>query len=181
MTIPGRGRLAGHRPARKAELRSEGVSYGKGPRERKVAHRLPGERTPRVGHRRTDRRHTRLADPGRRLRRGHDNYIPAGHLADAQHAVVVVMGLPDGAFVQLDLVEQNRAQAEADAALHLRLHIVGVDGDAAVDRAPHALHLRQSVAPARNLGDLRDVAFERLMYGNAARTSLAHLGALPAG
>src|SRR3954469_3053400 len=146
-----------------------------------MAHRLPGERTPRVGDRRTDRRHTRLADAGRRLGRAHDHDIDAWHFADAEHAVVVVVGLDHAAFVQRDLVEENRAQAEADAALHLRLHIVGVDGDAAVDRAPHALHLRQSVAAARNLGDLRDVAFERLMYGNAARTSLAHLGALPAG
>src|SRR3954464_1778548 len=180
MTIPGRGRLAGHRPARKAELRSEGASYGKGPRERKVAHRLPGERTPRIGHCRPDRRHARFADARRRLGRGDDHYIDARHLADAEHAVVVVVGLDHAAFVQRDLVEENRAQAEADAALHLRLHVVGVDGDAAVDRAPYALDLRQSVAPARNLGDLRDVAFERLMHGNAARTTLATLGALPA-
>src|SRR2546423_5241485 len=146
-----------------------------------MAHRLSGERTPGIGHCRPDRRHARFADASRRLGRGHDHYIDAWHFADAEHAVVVVIGLHDAAFVQRDLVEENRAQAEADAALHLRLHIVGVDGDAAVDRAPHALDLRQSVAAARNLSDLRDVAFERLMHGNAARTTLAHFGAFPAG
>src|SRR3954464_13593560 len=102
MTIPGRGRLAGHRPARKAELRSEGVSYGKGPRERKVAHRLPGERTPRTGPYRPDRRHARFADARRRPGRGDDHYIDARHPADAEHAVVVVLCLVPAAVVQSD-------------------------------------------------------------------------------
>src|ERR1044071_6422062 len=85
-----------------------------------MADRLPGERTPRVGHRRTDRRHTRLTDAGRRLGRGHDHYIDAWHFADAEHAVVVVIGLDDAAFVQRNLVEENRAPAEAEAAPHTR-------------------------------------------------------------
>src|SRR4051812_6398224 len=76
---------------------------------------------------------------------------------------------------------QDRSQAEADAAFHLRLDVVRVHRDAAVHGAPDPLDFRQAIAPARDFRDLRDVSLERFMDGDPPRTALPDLGALPAG
>ena len=65
------------------------------------------------------------------------------HLVDAQHAIVVEIRLLNvPALAERDLAEQDGAEAEADAALHLRADDVRVDRHAAIDRAPDLVHAR---------------------------------------
>ena len=77
---------------------------------------------------------------GRRIRR-HDVDFDDRHLIDAQRRVGVVVGLIDSAIGQGNRLAENRAQAEADAALHLGHHLIGVDRRAAINRADDALDL----------------------------------------
>src|SRR2546421_2528308 len=146
-----------------------------------MTHRLAGKRAPCIGNGGTDRRHAGFADAGRLLRRRDDGDFDARHLADAQHPVVVVVGLHHPAFVQRDLVVEDRAKAEADAAFHLRLDGVGIHGYAAIDRAPYFFDLRQAVLAFRYFRDLGDITVEGLLHGYAARPLRAYLGSLPAG
>ena len=81
------------------------------------------------------------------------------------------VGLIDVSVGERDLAVQRRRQAVADAALHLRLHHVGRDCDAAVDRAHHAID-RDLVAAHRNFRHLRHHRAEGLVHGDAASAPL---------
>ena len=68
--------------------------------------------------------------------------------------------------LDLDLRDVHGAESEADAAFHLGADHVGIDGDAAVDRADDALDLDLAVGH-RHVGDLRDERAEGLVHRNA--------------
>ena len=124
------------------------------PGKRQAMDRAAAERQPGIGDRRRDGRHAGLADPRGRRRRRHDVHLDARHLVDAQDPEVVEVGLLHAPVDHGDLAPERRAEAEADAALHLRAHDVGVHRDAAVHRADDALDPGEAIAVARHLGHL---------------------------
>src|SRR5690606_2438568 len=99
----------------------------------------------RVGDRGGDWRCARFSDAGRRLGRRYDVHFDFGHLVDAQHLVVVEVRLHDLAVVQRNFAHEQRRQAIADAAFHLRNDNIRVDGDTAVEGAYDALDLETSI------------------------------------
>jgi len=142
-------------------------------REGKAPYRFPRQFAPGIGDRRRDRRKAGLTDTARLLGRSDDRHLNIGHLADAQRAIAVEIGLlHDTALAQRQLGIERMAEAIADPALHLRADDVGVHRDPAIDRAPHFMDLGQSVGADRNLGDLRDKAVKALMHRHAPGTTL---------
>src|SRR5580700_4193602 len=104
----------------------------------------------------------------------HDVHFDLGHLANAGRLVVVKVALLDHAFVQGDPVAQDHGQPEPDRSLELRGDHIGVDGDAAVDRADDAVNLDLG----RRSGDLGDHGYarvERVVVGEAAAPSVLRL------
>jgi hypothetical protein len=77
--------------------------------------------------------------------------------------------LPEG-----DLVEQHRTESESDAAFHLRLDDVGIDRNAAIDRAPHAVDPRRAALANRHFGDLGNIGVEALVNRDAAFAATGH-------
>ena len=95
-------------------------------------------------------------------------HLDARHLGHAQHRVVVEVRLLDHPVLERNRPAERRRQAEAYAGLHLHRDDVRVDGDAAVDRAHHAIDMH-GVLAARHLDDLGDERIEGFMHRNAAR------------
>ena len=75
----------------------------------------------------------------------HDMHLDLRHLVDAQHLIGVEVGLLDLAVLQRDRAIERRAEAEADAAFHLRRDHVGIDRRAAIDGADDAVDLDLAV------------------------------------
>ena len=86
--------------------------------------------------------------------------------------VVVEIALLDTPVLQRDLAPKRRAQSIDDGALHLRFDRVRIDGDAAIDRADHALDGDLAIRRDGNLGDLRHVGAEHILHGDAAARAL---------
>ena len=66
-------------------------------------------------------------------------------LVDAQYPIIVEIALLNAAVPDRDFAEEGGGQSENHAALDLRLHCVGVDDHAAVDRANHALYAHLTI------------------------------------
>jgi hypothetical protein len=62
-----------------------------------------------------------------------------GHLVDTQSPIGVEIALLDAPILEGDLAVKRGGETVDDGALHLRLDGVGIDDDAAVDRASDAL------------------------------------------
>ena len=74
---------------------------------------------------------------------------------------------------------QGRAESERDAGFHLRHHAIGIDRDAAIDRADHAMHAHLALFD-RHLGNLGNKAAEGFMHGNSASATDQGLARRPA-
>ena len=141
-------------------------------REREDAHALARCGVDRVGDRRPDRRHTRLADPCRPLGAWNHVDFHLRHFVEAQHVVTVEIALLDSAARDGDLRLHDGTEAEADPAFHLGPDDVWVDRHSAIDGADDALDLRLSPVIDGYLGDLRHVGLEQLGDRNAAESAL---------
>src|SRR5262245_27139336 len=165
----------------------------RGPRllaDRQLAKPLARRREDRIRERRHHTRRARLADSTWRLQVLHQVDPDPRRLADAQHPVVAEVGLLDTAVLDRDLAMQRGGQAEDDAALHLRADGVGVDLDAAIDRAPHMGRVDGTVLVDADLDHLRDEAAEagakrdasplpgrkRLAPSGSLRSDFQHVG-----
>ena len=100
-------------------------------------------------------------------------YLDLRHLVHAQHLEVVEVRLLDPPFLQGDRAVPGSRQGEADAALHLRLDHIRVDGDATVHGAHHTIQTVTAIALHRDLGDLRHEGAEGFVHGNTPPALLA--------
>ena len=104
------------------------------------------------------------------------------HLVDAQHAVVVEVGLLHPPLVDGDFAIERRGQAEDQPAFELRHDRVGIDGDAGIHHRGHAAQQHLAVFVDFRLDHGRDKAGERWLHAYAApdarRQRLAPIGFL---
>src|SRR6516164_11037356 len=96
-----------------------------------------------------------LAHPARRLGALDDVDVDGRRLVHAQDLVRVEVGLLDTPVLERDLAIERGRDAEDDPALDLRLHRVGIDGRAAIDRADHPPDANRSVLAHFDFSDLR--------------------------
>src|SRR5262245_43534243 len=136
--------------------------------ERQLAQALAGCREDRVGNRGNDSRGSGFAHPARRLGALEDVNLDGGRLVHAQHLVGIEVGLLDTAVFQRDLAVERRRDAEDDPALDLRLHGIGIDHSAAIDRADDAPDANRSVLRHFDFGNVRHVGGEDELQGDAA-------------
>ena len=94
-----------------------------------------------------------------------------GDLGDPHHRVGVEVRLLDAAAVERDLAVERRGHRVDRAALHLRLDLIRVDRDPAVDRADEAVDPYRAVVGDRDLGHVRRVARVGEAHRDAARAS----------
>src|SRR5260370_42178955 len=78
-------------------------------------------------------------------------------LVHAQDLVVMEVALLDAPILEGDLAIERRRDAEHDRALDLRLNGVGIDRDAAIDRADDPVDANNSVPRHLDFGNLRHV------------------------
>ena len=97
--------------------------------------RHAGRGVDRIAQRRRASGPAGLADAAGLLAALDDVHVDRRHLVDAQHAVVVEIGLLHAAVFDGDLAVQRRSEPEDQPALKLRHDGVGIDGDAGIDRA----------------------------------------------
>src|SRR5438876_1773983 len=135
---------------------------------RQLANPLRGCREDRVRDRRHHGRRPGLAHATRRLAALHQVYLYRRSLAHAQRPVVVEVVLLRATVLDSHFAPQGGRHAKDDAALHLRFHDFGIDDRAAVDRAHHAGDAHLPLPRHRHLGDLRDVAAERMQQRDPA-------------
>jgi len=128
----------------------------------------------------TDAGHAGLPTPVGFSFEGTIDRLDARHLTDAQRPVVVEVRLRHVSRGHCDLVEEDRAETEADAAF-IAISRCPDSVRAAVDGAPDPLHLREAVLAARDFRDLCDVGAERLLHGDATSTPDPGLRTLPLG
>jgi len=91
-----------------------------------------------------------------------------GRFEHPQHGRVVEIVLLNTAVLERDFGFECSGQAKNDAAFHLRLDDVGIDGAPAINGANHTMHTYGAVLFDRSLHNLGDVAIERKMRGDAA-------------
>ena len=91
-----------------------------------------------------------------------------GRFEHPQHGIVVEIVLLNAAVLERDFGFECSGQAKNDAAFHLRLDDVGIDGAPAINGANHTVHTYGAVLFNRSLHNLGDVAIERKMRGDAA-------------
>ena len=121
----------------------------------------------RVAQRRRPRRHAGLADAAGRLAALDDVNLDLRRLIDAQHAVVVEIGLLDPPLVDGDLAIERRGEAEDQAAFELRHDGVGIDGDAGIDRRGDAAQMHLALLVDFGLHHGRDETAERRLHADA--------------
>ena len=109
-----------------------------------------------------------LADAAGRLAALDDMNLDLRRLVDAQHAVVVEVGLLDPPLVDGDLAIERRGQAEDQPAFELRHDGVGIDGNAGIDRAGDAAQLHLAVFVDFRLHHGRNETAERRLHADAA-------------
>src|SRR5713101_5122529 len=93
-------------------------------------------------------------------------------LVYAQDLIVVEIALLDAPIFEGDLAIERRRDAEHDGALDLRLDGVGIDRDAAIDRADDPADANCSVPRHLDFDNLRHVGREDELEGDAAAESL---------
>jgi len=80
--------------------------------------------------------------------------------------------LLDSSVFQGDLAVKCRSDAEDDRALDLGLDGVGIDGDAAIDRANDPVNMNLSILRHLDFGNLRHVGRKDELKGDAATETL---------
>ena len=124
--------------------------------------------------------HAGLADAAGRLAALDDMNLDLRRLVDAQHAVVMEVGLLDASLVDGDLAVERGGQAEDQPAFELRHDRVGIDGDAGIDRRGDAAQLHFALFVDFGFHHGRDEAAERRLHADAApdarRQRLAPVG-----
>src|SRR5260370_42403193 len=93
-------------------------------------------------------------------------------LVYAQDLIFVEMVLLDGRIFERDLAIERRRDAEHDRTLDLRLDGVGIDRDAAIDRADDPADANRSGLRHLDFGNLRHVGREDELEGDAAAETL---------
>src|SRR5262249_2856024 len=91
---------------------------------------------------------------------------------DPQHLVGVEIGLLDSSVFQGDLAVKCCRGAKDDRTLDLRSNGVGIDGDAAIDRANDPVNVDLSVSRHFDFGNLRHVSRKNELQGDAATETL---------
>ena len=123
-----------------------------------------------------------LADAAGRLAALDDVNVDLRRLIDAQHAVVVEVGLLDAPLVDGDLAVERGGQAEDQPAFELRHDGIGIDGDAGIDRGGDAAQMHLALFVDFGFHHGRDEAAERRLHADAApdarRQRLAPIGFL---
>src|SRR5262245_3876375 len=137
--------------------------------DRQLANPPAGRREDRISQRRHDARSARLADSAWRLQVLYQVDLDPRRLVDAQHPVIAEVRLLDAAVLDGDLAVERGRQAEHDPALHLRANRVGVDLDAAIDRAPHVGRVDGTILVDADLDHLRHEAAEAGAKRDASR------------
>jgi hypothetical protein len=107
---------------------------------------------------RGDRRHAGLAESAGRLTRLEDVHLGDRDLGDPHHRVGVEVRLLDAPGVERDLAVERRRRRVDRAALHLRLDLVRVDRDPAVDRTDDPVDADGAIVGDGHLGDMGRVA-----------------------
>ena len=134
----------------------------------------------RVAQRRRPRRRAGLADAAGRLTALDDVNLDLRRLVDAQHAIVVEIGLLHPSLVDGDLAVECGGQAEDQPAFELRHDRIGIDGDAGIDRGRDAAQMHLALFVDFRLHHGCDEAGERRLHADAApdarRQRLAPVG-----
>ena len=128
--------------------------------DRQPAQRDAGRRIDRVAQRRRTGRAAGFADAARVLAALDDMHVDVRHLVDAQHAVIVEVGLLHAALLDRDLAVQRGGQAEDQPALQLRDDGIGIDRDAGVHRRRHPAQMHLAVIVDFGFDDGGDEAGE---------------------
>src|SRR2546428_309717 len=149
-------------------------------RHGKLANAFARRRKDRIGQRRRGRRGSGFAHPSGRLAAFHDVNLDCRRLVHPQHRVIVEIALLDATALQRDLSAERRGEAEDDRALDLRPDGIGIDDGAAIDRADHAPDANRSVLRHLDFGNLRQIAREDELDGDAAADAFGQ-GLSPAG
>src|SRR5215471_15872517 len=92
-------------------------------------------------------------------------------LVDAQDLIVIEVDLLDATSLQGDLATKRGGDAEHDA-LKLRPDGIGIDRNAAIDRADDAADANRSVPRHLDFGNLRHVGCKDELQGHAAAETL---------
>src|SRR6266849_1554550 len=116
-----------------------------------------------VCNRWSHRRHAWFTNAARLLAAAHDVRLYPRHLLQPQERIVVEVGLLNASLLETQLAVQSRGEAIDHAALHLGRHGGGIDADAAVHRANHAVY-PNAVVFHRDFRHLSDEASERLVH-----------------
>ena len=95
------------------------------------------------------------------------------HFVHAQCGVVVIVGLLHIPIFESDRAVQRSGETVADAAFHLCFDDAGVDGDAAVHHAHHAIDFECAIGLHADFGDFRHYAIKGLMQRDAAPAAYA--------
>src|ERR1700678_666724 len=101
--------------------------------ERQAAKTFAGRREDGVGHGRSRRRNTWLADSARGFVAGNDVHFDVGRVVDANHRIIIEIALLHLAIRDGDFVEKRRSQTEHHSALDLGFEHVGINDLAAID------------------------------------------------
>src|SRR5262249_22358272 len=99
---------------------------------------------------------------------------------DPQHLVSVEIGLLDSSVLQGDFAVKCRRDAKDDRALDLGPNGVGINGDAAIDRADDPVNANLSVLRHLDFSNLRHISRKDELKGDAATETLRQ-GPSPAG
>ncbi len=136
--------------------------------DRQPAQRDAGRGIDRVAQRRRPRRRAGLADAAGRLAALDDMNLDLRRLVDAQHAVVVEVGLLHAPLVDGDLAIERGGQAEDQPAFELRDDGIGIDGNAGIDRGGDAAQMHLALFVDFRLHHGRDETGERRLHADAA-------------
>src|SRR6266446_2374901 len=93
-------------------------------------------------------------------------------LVHAQDLIIMEVALLDAPILEGDLAIERRRDAEHDRALDLRLDGVGIDRNAAIDRADDPVDANRSVPRHLDFGNLRHVGRKNELEGDAAPKTL---------
>ncbi len=97
-----------------------------------------------------------------------DVHFDVRNFIDAQHAVVVEIGLLDPSLVDGDLVVKSSRELEDQPALQLRYDRIGIDRDAGIDRRGHTAQINLAFLVDLRLDDRGDETAERRLDADAA-------------
>jgi hypothetical protein len=106
--------------------------------DRQLPHALVSRSKDRVGDREDDRLGSGFAHPAGQLRTLDDMDLDRRRFVDPRHLVSVEVGLLDTLVLERDCAVERGGDPEDDRALDLRPDDIGIDHNAAIDRADDA-------------------------------------------